>query len=465
MSRRAARPLLVSLLAAALIAGSTSGAATAAQLDPAWSQAYDGPGTKDDVPRAQELSPDGSLVVTTGESATPRARTNAVTIAHDATSGAVVWTAIENDGPDDGMFDVAFDPAGRRVYVTGRDGVDAGPSDDALVVAYDATTGARLWKTSLQVPQDRVQTTMIAVSPSGGRVVVAGRTWTAPVRTYVAGLDAAAGTPVWESFEGDAPGEGFRPIPVDLVFDPAGNAVTAATALSRTGIGGDVHVVSYRGPTGQARWATTYDGPAEGPDLAAELAVAPTALFLVGSSERTGNRSDVLALSLALDDGQIAWDAHWNGDGDGFDDGSSIAVRRDGGRLFLAGSTQRTGTDTHEDYVVLARRASDGAGVWERTYDGPAHAVDVARQIARAEDGTLVVTGTSAGKGGDADVMTLAFDPSGLLRWKDRSGDPTGDDGGVGVTAGATLAFVTGWFARPPPIGQDIVVSAYPLAG
>jgi DNA-binding beta-propeller fold protein YncE len=465
--RQRSAPLPVAAAALGILL--TLVAATAAlAIPPEWIGSYDGPGTKDDVPRAIALSPDGSIVVTTGESATPRARTNAVTIARDAATGAVLWTAIENDGPDDGMFDVAFDPAGAFVYVTGKDGTDAGPSDDALVVAYDAHTGARAWKTALRPPNDRVQTTMLAVSPSGKRIVVAGRTWNAPVRTYVAGLDAADGAPAWETFEGDTPQEGFRPLPVDIAFDPAGNAITAATALSRTGIGGDVHVTSYRGPSGARRWGTTYDGPAAGPDQAAQLAIAPdgATVYVAGSAELPGRRSDVLGLALATGDGAVRWDAHYNGAIDGFDDGSTIVATPDGRRVVIAGSTQRAGNRfPHEDYVVVARRASTGAPVWDTTYDGPAHGFDLAQQLAIGGDASIIVTGTSEGRGGDADVATLSLNPNGSRRWKARAGDPSGDDAGVDLVGGPARAYVAASFARAAPLGQDLVTLAYPLAG
>jgi hypothetical protein len=132
----------------------------------------------------------------------------------------------------------------------------------------------------------------------------------------------------------------------------------------------------------------------------------------------------------------------------------------------VAGSTQRSsGQDTHEHYVVIARRASNGAPVWDTTYDGPDHGFDVAQQVAFGGDASVLITGTSLGRGGDADVATLSLNPNGSRRWAHRAGDRSGDDAGVDLAGGPVRGYVAASFARPAPAGRDLVTLAYPLAG
>src|SRR5262249_22588589 len=133
-------------------AGSTSGldyatvaydASSGARL---WARRYDGPGNGLDAAHALGVSPDGAEVFVTGPSAGSTSGLDYATVAYDASSGARLW-ARRYDGPGNGLdaaHALGVSPDGSKVFVTGN---SAGSTsfDDYATVAYDASSGARLW--------------------------------------------------------------------------------------------------------------------------------------------------------------------------------------------------------------------------------------------------------------------------------------------------------------------------------
>ncbi|HEX9519805.1 MAG TPA: hypothetical protein VF940_26965, partial [Streptosporangiaceae bacterium] len=69
---------------------------------------------------------------------------------------------------------LAVSPAGGTVYVTGGDTGTSG-SDDYATIAYDATTGARLWVARYNGPVGQNGANALAVSPHSGTVYVTGQ--------------------------------------------------------------------------------------------------------------------------------------------------------------------------------------------------------------------------------------------------------------------------------------------------
>jgi outer membrane protein assembly factor BamB len=89
------------------------------------------------------VSPDGSTVFITGDLADGRA----TTIAYNAATGHQVWRSAYGAGqPNAGAAALAINasPDGSDVYVLARNLTTAN-QDTFLVIAYDASTGARLW--------------------------------------------------------------------------------------------------------------------------------------------------------------------------------------------------------------------------------------------------------------------------------------------------------------------------------
>jgi hypothetical protein len=105
-------------------------ATTGAKL---WVRRYDGPANHVDFAKGVGVSPDGSSVFVTGSSAgTNNGSTDYATIAYDASTGAKLW--LERYGPA-GARALGVGPHGSRLFVTGL-GVGSTSGPDFATVAY-----------------------------------------------------------------------------------------------------------------------------------------------------------------------------------------------------------------------------------------------------------------------------------------------------------------------------------------
>jgi DNA-binding beta-propeller fold protein YncE len=115
------------------------------------------------------VSPDGSKVFVTGGGTG-----DWYTIAYTAATGAMIWTKQAGGAAGgDSAGALVCSPDGTKLYVTGS--TDANTSDnryDLLTVAYNTTTGARIWSRKVGGGAGHA----IAASPNGTKVFVAGQT-------------------------------------------------------------------------------------------------------------------------------------------------------------------------------------------------------------------------------------------------------------------------------------------------
>jgi hypothetical protein len=101
-----------------------------------------------DEARALGISPDGSTVYVTGASFGSTSSFDYATVAYDTSTGAKLWAERYDGSGSSSTGDQAtalrVSPDGSSVYVTGG---STGPttSEDYATVAYDASTGASLW--------------------------------------------------------------------------------------------------------------------------------------------------------------------------------------------------------------------------------------------------------------------------------------------------------------------------------
>jgi hypothetical protein len=169
------------------VAGSSSGttdydyatvaynATTGAQL---WVMRYNGPTSGDDrvAENGLGLSPDGSKLYVTGTAGFTSSAADYATVAYNATTGVQLWVKLYN-GPANGTDSatgLAVSRDGSKVFVTG-DSVGSLNVDDATTVAYDASTGHKLWVQRVSGPgSGNNDASGIVTSPDGSTVFEAG---------------------------------------------------------------------------------------------------------------------------------------------------------------------------------------------------------------------------------------------------------------------------------------------------
>jgi DNA-binding beta-propeller fold protein YncE len=332
----------------------------AANGDELWVARYDGPAHDEDSAFSVAASADGTTVVVTGTSDSTSSNNDYLTIAYDAATGDGRWVA-RYDGPRqdrDTSYVVATSPDG-RAFVTGFSVGRGDPIgyEDYATLAYDLATGARLWVSRYDGPGGLYDVAYdLAVSPDGSKVFVTGTS--VPDNPYqdfaTVAYDAATGTELWASlFSG-------RPNGYDLAFavgvSPSGGRVFVAGQSSGGASGDDMTVVSYDAATGAERWRTRYDGGVGQGDTATDLVVSPTGtrVYVTGRSTGPGFDEDYATLAYRASNGTRLWAERYDGPAGSTDVAEAVAVSPNGRRVYVTGYSD--GGTTNWDYATVAYR-------------------------------------------------------------------------------------------------------------
>jgi PQQ-like domain len=385
----AAAPAAASAGRGHLAAGAARAAVPGSQL---WVSRYDGPAGSGGYAFAMAVSPDGATVFVTGNSFGGPSGTDYATVAYDTATGAQRW-ASRYSGPAsqvDYANSVAVSPDGATVFVTGTSH-GATSSDDYATVAYNAATGAQRWARRYNGPANGDdQASTLSVSPGGATVFV--------------------------------------------------------TGLSRGASGFGYATLAYNAATGARRWVRRAPATRDG---GSSLAVSPGGgtVFVAGTSRGTSNL-DYATVAYNAATGARRWASRYNGHANGADTASSVAVSPGGATVFVTGRSR--GATSNFDYATVAYNAATGARRWVSRYNGPKNADDWAVSVAAGPGGQSVfVTGTSPGRASGYDYATIAYNAAtGVPRWTRRYNGPVVDGGdfaaSVKVSPGGTAVFVTG---------------------
>jgi len=106
-----------------------------------------------------------------------------------------------------------------------------------------------------------------------------------------------------------------------------------------------------------------------------------------------------------------AWVRRYNGPGNGADQAAAIAVD-DSGNVYATGSS--FDSTTGYDYATV-KYLPNGDTAWVRRYSGPANDTDLARDMVLDSSANVYITGRSSG-----DILTLKYDSNGNELWVQR---------------------------------------------
>jgi WD40 repeat protein len=372
----------------------TYDALTGARL---WGQRWDAPAGGVDTPTAIAVSSDDTKVIVTGASSTPDFQTTDFgTVAYDSATGAELWAA-QYDGPvhdADTAVAGSFSPDGTRVFVTGTSwGLEPG-GEDFLTIAYDAGTGQPIWSARYDGRQrDRDHATALAVSPDGTKLFVTGwgdeREFTASDYITLA-YDTSTGQRLWKGVY--TPNSGGSDESTAIAVAPDGSTVYVTG--ESTGLNaGDFLTIAYDPSTGARRWVRRYDGPAKSDDRAVAIALSPDGarVFVTGSSDHFPSFTEYDTVAYRASDGKALWARQY--DGGSYDDATALTVSPDGSSVIVTGLSD---VDDNGDYFTIAYGAASGDELWTDRYDGLGPSDDAATDIGFSPDGALVfVTGRS----------------------------------------------------------------------
>jgi hypothetical protein len=416
-----------------------------------WVARYDGHQHGDDTAYAITVDPTGRPVYVTGSSEGKNGTGQFVTIAYDKATGDPIWAArYRSRAGEVGIAEsIAVDATGTRVFVGGS-AVVPGLTFDYLTVAYDAATGARLWSKRYDGPghEDDIAKS-IDVSPDGSQVFVTGWSVGDTLDYATIAYDAVTGKRHWIArYVAQQKGEGNQAYVVRSSRD--GGAVYVTGFSYDISVGSYVYAtVAYDAASGDQRWAsrTAWEG------YPASMAVSPSGdvLYVTGTAPGPQDRTaDYATVVYATADGSRLGMARF--DGGGFGHGTGVAVAPDGASVYVTGYSGPDGAN--DDYATVAYDPTLAHRRWVARYDG-GHGSDEAAAIAVRPDGTRVyVTGTSASANPySPDAVTAAFDGrTGAMIWSARYNGPAdGYDNGfaVCVSPDGSSVFMTGPSGAP----------------
>ncbi|MFI6821931.1 S8 family serine peptidase [Micromonospora sp. NPDC050187] len=369
-------------------------------------------------------------------------------------------------GLDDIAQHVALDPKGKRLYVVGasNQALWGMPSPRFVAVAYDPTTGARLWSASYAGPAATYdEPTAIEVSPDGSKLFVTGVSEAPGSGSDVVTLayDTTTGRQLWEArYTGTEANGADTGNAISVSPDGKSVYVTGYTTLPGNEL--DYLTIAYHADSGERRWLTTYDSPGPFADDARAIGVSPdgTRVFVTGQSSGVDTGlTDWGTVAFDAGTGAQLWTAMHNGTSNAIDIPSRLVASP--AAVFVTGSSGTT--EAGNDLVTIAYDPATGREIWTDRYDGPGHGTDTPRALALTPDGgRLFVTGDSEGEGTKADFVTLAYDTTtGKRSWVQRhNGLVNGVDAAwdLAVTPDGSRVVVTGGSADKQSGGDGSVM-------
>ena len=165
--------------------------------------------------------------------------------------------------------------------------------------------------------------------------------------------------------------------------------------------------------------------------------------------------------------GAALWVKRYNGPANLADQAHAVAVSPTGTTVYVTGASDTVPGSTDNDYATVAYAASTGAPVWVQRYNGPGNSDDEATTLAvNHTTGTVYVSGESARNAfsGGLDYATIAYRPSGVESSVARYDGPGhGNDQGTAVAVSPTTGtvFVTGGSYGGTSKAQDYATVAY----
>lgn len=379
-----------------------------------------------------------------------------LTIKYSGANGALIWRHQYKDtaNRDSQARALAVDKSGNAIVT--------GSSDSGYYTAkYAKENGTLLWEKRYNGPAvgSRNEANAVAVDRNGNVIVTGSSFSLGAIDYYTAKYAASDGTLLWDA-RYHAPAGTSESIARGLAVDANGDVVVTGSSIGGTG-NRDYYTTKYAAADGALLWRRRYNGPANGADSAESVAVDPSGNVIVtGSSEAENDDGNLVAnwytAKYAAADGALIWEKRYSGPAGYGDEAHSVAVAENGNIVVSGSSKNALG---NFDYYTAKYAAADGAVIWEKRYNGPAHDIDKASAMEVDVAGNVVVTGLSKDIIGESDYYTTKYASSdGTVLWEKRYNGPNNDHdnaisaiidarGDVVVTGSSGLNYYTAKYA------------------
>jgi len=330
------------------------------------------------------FSPDSAKVFIAGSrhQSTPEGYLNgvpdAIVESFDADTGSLLWRDVYQTESNSGSSasSIAVSPDGRTLYVAGQSMVGEYPQTHsvATLLAYDTSTGERRWVwTYPPLSEETLTIENLMVSPDGWTVYSVGG-WidrTSPWKAgfMVTAFDTMTGSERWFSTHPLGAGT-LGPVQATLSSDGRRVFVVGYDYLNDTDLS-DLLVAGYDTAHGSLLWEASYGtGPGQS-DMPSDIAVSQNGRMVVITG-RSGSPSVPISgpstpppppivrsfatVGYDAQTGKRLWAAHYLGPAGRDGMGTSVAIAKNGRRVFVTGFTDGlTGPPGGEgDYFTVA---------------------------------------------------------------------------------------------------------------
>jgi uncharacterized delta-60 repeat protein len=252
---------------------------------------------------------------------------------------------------------------------------------------------------------------------ASGNVYVTGHSFGLPYGVdFLTMKYTAAGAKVWEA-RYNGPGNGDD-LPAAIAVDPASGEVYVTGVSAGMGTLDDYVTVKYNN-AGVEQWAARYNGPANSFDEATAMTIdANGNVFVTGRSVGAGTFEDFATIKYN-NAGAEQWVARYNGVGTPYDVATAIALDANGNVCVTGWSRETAGSK----YATIKY---NGAGVeqWIALYSGPSSGNDYTTDLAVDANGNVYVTGASVGSNSSFDYGTVKYNSAGVQQWVARYNGP-----------------------------------------
>ncbi len=315
---------------------------------------------------------------------------------------------------------IAIDPAG-NVYVIGRVTKIVAPnttSSDIVVLKYNSSAALQ-WSAIFNTPQNWIDdANAIAVDNTGNVYITGSVVKDAPFEyDYLTAKFNTSGVLQWfVTYNGTANGVDMAK---DIAVDASGNVYITGSSHGQKGnlyiinTFADYVTIKYN-TNGVQQWVARYNAFNQGDDARSLALDAAGNVYVTGRSAAANGNQDWATIKYS-NAGIFQWSQRFTGPGGGTDDATTIAV--DGsGNAIVAGNTF---TSAGKINTLAIKYNSSGAQQWQAIYNAGTN--DLGQSMALDHNGNVYVSAESYGSATLTDMVTVKFNATnGTLAWSTR---------------------------------------------
>ena len=432
-----------------------------------WMRSYNGSGNGNDVSRAVRFDAADNVYIT-GYTTVTGGSKNIITIKYDP-AGNLQWSAVYNgtgNGSDE-AYAITLDAAA-NVYIAGyTTGNNSGR--DIITIKYNSN-GIQQWAARYTSPGNYPDEAYAITLDNAGNTYVAGYSYDEQFDNQMTVIKYnPAGVQQWIAKYGNSGSENKTDVAYAITIDAANNIYVAGSS-SNSGTGKDFTTIKYNS-SGVQQWVKKYNGSANDDDEAYAITIdAASNIYVTGYTSGGNTGKDYLTIKYNSA-GTQQWLSTYNNSSANRDDIPRAIYVTNNNDVIVTGSSMSSNAANSEDYLTINYNSANGSVVFAARYnDTIANSSDIAYAIGVATSGSadnistnaIYITGSSrqTPSAGSEDIVTLKYNPAGVLQQKFRIVNP-GPDAAYDINVDSHKNFVLAGYLSTTTNGLDMVAAKY----